>query len=90
MTVSPQGSTQGTSRGRLAAALWTAGVVAIAFGGNLLGTAGQEQPAPGEPVAAAPTQAAPGSEAPAQPTAAPTPPTPSPAPPAGGTPVPAT
>ena len=90
MTVSPQGSTQGTSRGRLAAALCTAGVVAIAFGGNLLGTAGQEQPVPGEPVAAAPTQVAPGSEAPAQPTAAPTPPTPSPAPPAGGTPVPAT
>ncbi len=59
MTVRPQGSSQRTSRGRISAALCTAGVVAIAFSGNPLSPAAQDAPVPGEPVAAAPTQVAP-------------------------------
>ena len=49
MTDKPEGTSQRTSRGRIAAALCTAGVVAIAFGGNLLGPAAQDPAVPGEP-----------------------------------------
>ncbi len=83
MTAKPQGTTQRASHGRIAAALCTAGVIAVAFSGSLLGTAGQEPPVPGDPVAAAPTQVAPDS-APAPQVSAPdvTPPAlPPPAPP---------
>jgi hypothetical protein len=71
-------STQRTSRGRIAAALCTAGVVAIAFSGNPLGPAAQTPPVPGEPIAAAPTQVTPESPAPT-PTATQTTTTPKPA-----------
>src|SRR5215218_2815387 len=59
MKAKPEGTAQHSGRGRIAAALCTAGVVAIALGGNLLG-AGAEQapPLPGEHVAAPPTQVA--------------------------------
>ena len=47
------------SRGRIAAALCTAGVVAVALGGNLLGAGAQEvAPVPGEQVSAPPTEVA--------------------------------
>jgi hypothetical protein len=52
-------TTRHTSRGRIAAALCTAGVVAVALGGNLLGAgAGTVSPVPGEAVGSAPTQVA--------------------------------
>jgi hypothetical protein len=55
-----EGTTQGTSRGRVAAALCTAGVVAVALGGNLLGAGADNPPViPGEPVGSAPTKVAP-------------------------------
>ncbi|MEA2155588.1 MAG: hypothetical protein QOE11_1728, partial [Solirubrobacteraceae bacterium] len=46
------------SRKRVAAALCTAGVVAVALGSNLLSAGAQQAAVPGEPVAAAPTQVA--------------------------------
>ena len=59
MTGKPQGSTERTSRKRIAGALCTAGIVAIALSGNLVDAGGQQQPTvPGEPVAEAPTQVA--------------------------------
>jgi len=81
MTVRPQGNNQHTSRGRIAAALCTAGVVAIAFSGNVLSPAAQDAPVPGEPVAAAPTQITPDPPTgPALPAADPSPPVQSPQP----------
>jgi soluble lytic murein transglycosylase-like protein len=72
---------QRPSRGRIAAALCTAGVVAVAFSGSLLGSPAQDPAVPGEPVASAPTQVAPDNNPPAQESPAePTPP-PAPAPP---------
>jgi len=57
MKAKPEGATHRTSRGRIAAALCTAGVVAVALSGNLLGAGAQEAaPVPGEQVAAPPTQ----------------------------------
>ncbi len=59
MTARPEGTTQRSHRGRIAAALCTAGVLGIALSGNLLGAGAQQQaPVPGEPVAAPPTQVA--------------------------------
>jgi hypothetical protein len=58
MTGKTQGSTERTSRKRIATALCTAGVVAIALSGNLVGAGGQQATVPGEPVAEAPTQVA--------------------------------
>ena len=79
MTVKPDGRTQRTSRSRIAAALCTAGVVAIAFSGSLLGSGAQEQPAAGQPVVDAPTQVTPEADPPAPASApAPTPPAQSP------------
>ncbi len=76
MTFKPQGSTQRTSRRRIAAALCTAGVVAVAFGGSLIGSGAQEPPVPGEPVSGPPTQLVAEAEPPPATT------TPDPAPPA--------
>ena len=81
MTAKPDGTTPRASRARIAAALCTAGVIAIAFSGSLLGTAGQDPAVPGEPVAAPPTQVAPDSApAPADSPAEVTPPAPPPPP----------
>ena len=79
MTAKPQGTSQRTSRSRIAAALCTAGVVAVAFSGNLLGTAAQDPPVPGEPVANGPSQVPP---EPAPPPAPPPAPDPTPSTPA--------
>ena len=49
-------TTQRASRKRFAAALCTAGVVAVALGGNLLEAGAQEAPVPGEQVTAPPTK----------------------------------
>jgi len=55
MKAKPEGEPQHSSRGRIAAALCTAGVVAVALGGNLLSAGAQEAPpVPGEQVAAPP------------------------------------
>ena len=58
MTGQSQDSTERTSRKRIASALCTAGIVAIALSGNLVGAGGQQPAVPGEPVAEAPTQVA--------------------------------
>jgi outer membrane biosynthesis protein TonB len=58
MTGKPQGSTERTSRKRLAGALCTAAIVATALSGNLVGAGGQQAAVPGEPVAEAPTAVA--------------------------------
>jgi hypothetical protein len=59
MKAKPEGTAQHSGRGRIAAALCTAGVVAIALGGNLLGAGAEPAaPVPGEHVAAPPTQVA--------------------------------
>jgi hypothetical protein len=59
MNAKPEGVTHRRSRGRIAAALCTAGVVAVALSGNLLGAGAQEvAPVPGETVAAPPTEVA--------------------------------
>ena len=76
MTRKPQRSTEPTSRKRIAGALCTAAVVAIALSGNLVGAGGQQAAVPGEPVPGAPTQVAadpaPPSESPGPATATPT------------------
>jgi hypothetical protein len=57
MKAKPEGTTRQPGRGRIAAALCTAGVAAIALSGNLLGAGAQEiAPVPGEHVAAPPTK----------------------------------
>jgi murein DD-endopeptidase MepM/ murein hydrolase activator NlpD len=53
-----QNPVQRTSRARLALALCTAGLVAGALGGNLVGAGADNPPVPGEHVAAPPTQVA--------------------------------
>ena len=71
MKAKPEGTAHHSSRGRIAAALCTAGVVAIALSGNLLGAGAQEiAPVPGEHVAAAPAQVAPDGGSSAQPAGA--------------------
>ncbi|HVF78239.1 MAG TPA: peptidoglycan DD-metalloendopeptidase family protein [Solirubrobacteraceae bacterium] len=61
MKAKPEGTARHHGRGRVAAALCTAGVAAIALSGNLLGASAQElAPVPGEAVAAPPTQIAAG------------------------------
>jgi murein DD-endopeptidase MepM/ murein hydrolase activator NlpD/protein-tyrosine-phosphatase len=55
-----KGTMAQASRKRIAAALCTAGVVAVALGGNLLGAGAQDPaPVPGEQIASPPTQVAP-------------------------------
>jgi hypothetical protein len=56
MKAKPEGTTQRTSRARIAAALCTAGLVAVALSGNLLGAGAEDPAVPGEQVVAAPTQ----------------------------------
>jgi murein DD-endopeptidase MepM/ murein hydrolase activator NlpD len=56
MKAKSQNPVQRTSRTRLAAALCTAGLVAGALGGNLVGAGADNPPVPGEHVAAPPTQ----------------------------------
>ena len=58
MTGQSQGSTERTSRKRIATALCTAGIVAIALSGNLVAAGGQQPDVPGEPVTEAPVQVA--------------------------------
>ncbi len=59
MKATPEAAGQRPSGARIAAALGTAGVVAIALGGNLLGAGAQDAPpVPGEPVPSPPTQVA--------------------------------
>ncbi len=59
MKAKPEGTTHRSTRGRIAAALCTAGVLGIAMSGNLLGAGAQEVAAiPGEPVTAPPIQVA--------------------------------
>jgi len=79
-----KGTSERASRKRFAAALCTAGVVAVSFGGNLLPAGAQQAPpaVPGETVAVAPTQLTPESGGPAGdqstlPTSAPVDPAPS-------------
>ncbi|MDX6718318.1 MAG: hypothetical protein QOJ63_572 [Solirubrobacteraceae bacterium] len=56
MKATSQNPVRRTSRTRLAAALCTAGLVAGALGGNLVGAGADDPPVPGEHVAAPPTQ----------------------------------
>jgi soluble lytic murein transglycosylase-like protein len=56
MTAKDQGTVQRTSRTRLAVALCTAGLLAGALGGDLVGAGADNPPVPGEHVASAPTQ----------------------------------
>jgi murein DD-endopeptidase MepM/ murein hydrolase activator NlpD len=81
MKAEPQHTTHHFRRGRIAAALCTTGVVAVALGGNLLGVAAQDEaaPVPGEP--AAPVTAPAADDQPGEPPATTqTMPTPAPAP----------
>ncbi|HWI08344.1 MAG TPA: hypothetical protein VNT54_12625, partial [Solirubrobacteraceae bacterium] len=57
MKAKPEGSAHRTTRARIVAALCTAGAVAVALGGSLLGAGAQDAaPVPGEPVGAPPTR----------------------------------
>ncbi|HWC25001.1 MAG TPA: lytic murein transglycosylase, partial [Solirubrobacteraceae bacterium] len=56
MKAKPEGTTQRRSRGRIAAALCTAGVAAVALSGHLTGAAAGDGAIPGEQVTAPPMQ----------------------------------